>query len=41
VLRVSAPVALGRAHVSPVCRDLVRTHARSRTTGRSPAAVSS
>jgi DNA-binding transcriptional LysR family regulator len=26
VLRVSAPVALGRAHVSPVCRDLVRTH---------------
>jgi DNA-binding transcriptional LysR family regulator len=24
VLRVSAPVALGRAHVSPVCRDLVR-----------------
>jgi DNA-binding transcriptional LysR family regulator len=26
VLRVSAPVALGRAHVSPVCRDLVRAH---------------
>jgi DNA-binding transcriptional LysR family regulator len=28
VLRVSAPVALGRAHVSPVCRDLVRAHAK-------------
>ncbi|SED87813.1 transcriptional regulator, LysR family [Rhizobiales bacterium GAS188] len=26
VLRVSAPAALGRAHVSPVCRDLVRAH---------------
>ncbi|GLS22232.1 LysR family transcriptional regulator [Labrys miyagiensis] len=26
VLRVSAPVALGRAHVSPVCRDLVGAH---------------
>lgn len=26
VLRVSAPVALGRAHVSPVCRDLSRAH---------------
>ena len=26
VLRVSAPMALGRAHVSPVCRDLVRRH---------------
>ena len=26
VLRVSAPHALGRAHVSPVCRDLVRTY---------------
>ena len=26
VLRVSAPVALGRAHVSPVCRDLVRAY---------------
>ncbi len=25
-LRVSAPVALGRAHVSPVCRDLARTY---------------
>jgi DNA-binding transcriptional LysR family regulator len=24
LLRVSAPVALGRVHVSPVCRDLVR-----------------
>jgi DNA-binding transcriptional LysR family regulator len=26
LLRVSAPVAFGRAHVSPVCRDLVRAH---------------
>ena len=26
VLRVSAPQALGRAHVSPVCRDLVRAY---------------
>jgi DNA-binding transcriptional LysR family regulator len=26
VLRVSAPVAFGRAHVSPVCRDLVTAH---------------
>lgn len=26
VLRVSATVAFGRAHVSPVCRDLVRLH---------------
>jgi DNA-binding transcriptional LysR family regulator len=26
LLRVSAPIAFGRAHVSPVCRDLVRTH---------------
>jgi DNA-binding transcriptional LysR family regulator len=26
VLRVSAPVALGRAHVSPVCRDLVHAY---------------
>jgi DNA-binding transcriptional LysR family regulator len=26
MLRVSAPAALGRAHVSPVCRDLVRAH---------------
>src|SRR5271165_2846163 len=26
VLRVSAPTALGHAHVSPVCRDLVRTY---------------
>ncbi|SDR56994.1 transcriptional regulator, LysR family [Rhizobiales bacterium GAS113] len=26
VLRVSAPAALGRTHVSPVCRDLVRAH---------------
>jgi len=26
VLRVSATVAFGRAHVSPVCRDLVRAH---------------
>ena len=26
VLRVSAPMALGRAHVSPVCRDLARAH---------------
>jgi DNA-binding transcriptional LysR family regulator len=26
VLRVSAPVALGRAHVSPVCSSLVRAH---------------
>jgi LysR family transcriptional regulator, transcriptional activator for dmlA len=26
VLRVSAPPALGRAHVSPVCRDLVRAY---------------
>jgi len=26
VLRVSAPAALGRVHVGPVCRDLVRTH---------------
>jgi DNA-binding transcriptional LysR family regulator len=26
VLRVSAPMALGRAHVSPVCRDLVQAH---------------
>jgi DNA-binding transcriptional LysR family regulator len=25
-LRVSAPVALGRAHVSPVCRDLARLY---------------
>jgi LysR family transcriptional activator of dmlA len=25
-LRVSAPVALGRAHVGPVCRDLARTY---------------
>ena len=25
-LRVSAPMALGHAHVSPVCRDLVRTY---------------
>jgi len=28
LLRVSAPVAFGRAHVSPVCRDLVRAHSR-------------
>ena len=26
LLRVSAPIAFGRAHVSPVCRDLVRAH---------------
>jgi DNA-binding transcriptional LysR family regulator len=26
LLRVSAPVAFGRAHVGPVCRDLVREH---------------
>jgi len=26
LLRVSAPVAFGRLHVSPVCGDLVRTH---------------
>jgi len=26
LLRVSATMALGRAHVSPVCRDLVRAH---------------
>ena len=26
LLRVSAPVAFGRAHVGPVCRDLVRAH---------------
>jgi DNA-binding transcriptional LysR family regulator len=26
LLRVSAPVALGRAHVSPVCRDLARAY---------------
>ncbi len=26
LLRVSAPVAFGRAHVSPVCRDLVGAH---------------
>jgi DNA-binding transcriptional LysR family regulator len=26
LLRVSAPVAFGRAHVGPVCRDLVSTH---------------
>ncbi|HWL87232.1 MAG TPA: LysR family transcriptional regulator [Polyangiaceae bacterium] len=26
VLRVGAPVSLGRAHVSPVCRELVRAH---------------
>jgi DNA-binding transcriptional LysR family regulator len=26
VLRVSAPFSLGRAHVSPVCRDLVRAY---------------
>jgi DNA-binding transcriptional LysR family regulator len=26
LLRVSAPVAFGRVHVSPVCRDLVSTH---------------
>jgi LysR family transcriptional activator of dmlA len=26
VLRVSAPHALGHAHVSPVCRDLVRAY---------------
>jgi DNA-binding transcriptional LysR family regulator len=26
ILRVSAPVSLGRALVSPVCRDLVRAH---------------
>jgi len=26
LLRVSAPVAFGRVHVSPVCGDLVRTH---------------
>lgn len=26
VLRVSAPMALGRAHVSPVCRELARAH---------------
>ena len=26
LLRVSAPVAFGRAHVSPVCRDLVSAH---------------
>jgi DNA-binding transcriptional LysR family regulator len=26
ILRVSATVGLGRAHVSPVCRDLVRAH---------------
>jgi DNA-binding transcriptional LysR family regulator len=28
LLRVSAPVALGRAHVSPICRDLARDHPR-------------
>jgi DNA-binding transcriptional LysR family regulator len=28
LLRVSAPVAFGRAHVGPVCRDLVTTHPR-------------
>jgi DNA-binding transcriptional LysR family regulator len=28
LLRVSAPVAFGRAHVSPVCRDLVSAHPR-------------
>ncbi|WP_260928403.1 LysR family transcriptional regulator [Novosphingobium sp. 9] len=26
LLRISAPVALGRAHVAPVCRDLARDH---------------
>ncbi len=26
LLRVSAPAAFGRVHVSPVCGDLVRTH---------------
>lgn len=26
VLRVSASTALGRAHVSPVCRDLIQAH---------------
>jgi DNA-binding transcriptional LysR family regulator len=26
LLRVTAPVAFGRAYVSPVCRDLVRAH---------------
>jgi DNA-binding transcriptional LysR family regulator len=26
LLRVSAPVAFGRVHVSPICRDLVRAH---------------
>ena len=26
LLRISAPVAFGRAHVSPVCRDLVSAH---------------
>src|SRR5271166_1297647 len=26
VLRITAPTALGHAHVSPVCRDLVRTY---------------
>src|SRR6266576_3239988 len=26
LLRISAPVAFGRVHVSPVCRDLVRAH---------------
>jgi DNA-binding transcriptional LysR family regulator len=26
LLRVSAPIAFGRAHVGPVCRDLVRAH---------------
>ncbi len=26
LLRVSAPVAFGRVHVGPVCRDLVRAH---------------
>src|SRR5712671_5782141 len=35
VLRVSAPVALGRAHVSPVCRDLVRRIRRCRSISRS------
>lgn len=28
VLRVSASTALGRAHVSPVCRDLIQTYPR-------------
>jgi DNA-binding transcriptional LysR family regulator len=32
LLRVSAPVAFGRAHVGPVCRDLALPIPRSRST---------